>query len=200
MSTPFSPPYTIVDVNTALNDALRAYIDEGVSISFSLPDEDALPTEPTVSVFLYEIHEDLQLRMGGSRMFDPQTSQLMPGYVNVCCSYLITYWDTGETVSPDGPSAAPDNQAITVMSQVVDALINNRQLADLPDAYTRMLPPQEGLNGLGNFWQSLGNKPRLSINCSVTVPITLTDRHDLATPVKTTEADVVQIATETPSS
>lgn len=63
---------TILDVNQALYDALSGYIDvnpdTGVSIIFDLPAADSPPTEPTLSVFLYEIHEDLQMRTAQMRV------------------------------------------------------------------------------------------------------------------------------------
>lgn len=68
------------------------------------------------------------------------------------------------------------NQAIVIMNQVLNALINNRQLAAIPGAYTRVIPPREGLNSLGNFWQSLGNRPRLVLNYAATVPVSQTAR------------------------
>lgn len=192
----------ILKVNQALYDALSQYIDvsaTGVSIIFDLPLSDSPPTEPTLSVFLYEIHEDLQMRTAQQRVKvydkDTQQTRIEPGWANIYCNYIITYWDIGQTVSasPGSPGAAPDNTAIKVMNQVVNALINNRQLPGVPGAYTRMLPPKDELNSLGNFWQSLGNKPRLSLNVSVTVPVFLTDNSDSAPAVQTVDAEMEQL-------
>ncbi|CAE6748964.1 Pvc16 family protein [Paraburkholderia domus] len=188
----------IIDVNNALSTALTSYVDDGVKVTFDLPDLDNLPSDPTVSVFLYEIHEDLQLRTSqvrtNSRDSGTNVVTISPGWVNVSCNYLITYWDPERTTSGVGsPGSAPNNQAIMVMNQVVNALINNRQLGDIPGAYTRMIPPKDELNSLGNFWQSLGNRPRLSLHASVTVPVSLTDKKDTAMGVLTTEADMEQI-------
>ncbi|ANB72015.1 DUF4255 domain-containing protein [Paraburkholderia phytofirmans] len=189
----------IIDVNNALNTALTNYVDDGVKITFDLPDLDNLPSDPTVSVFLYEIHEDLQLRMSQARAQsrdpDKNVVTISPAWVNVSCNYLITYWDPQQTTSGVGsPGSAPDNQAIKVMNQVVNALINNRQLAGIPGAYTRMIPPKDELNSLGNFWQALGNRPRLSLHASVTVPVSLTDRNETAPGVLTTESNIEQIS------
>lgn len=107
------------------------------------------------------------------------------------CNYLITYWEsTGPATDAGNPDSQPDNQAIKVMSQVLAALINNRQLADIPGAYTQVMPPKENLNSLGNFWQSLGNRPRLSLNYCVTVPISLSDKGEEVTPVKSVSTSV----------
>ncbi len=182
---------TLVDVNTAMDKMLRCYVNEAVAIRFDLPDVDAAQSDAAISVFLYDIHEDLQLRTAESRGFNAGAGRLSPGWVNVKCNYLITYWEsTGPATDAGNPDSQPDNQAIQVMSQVMAALINNRQLADIPGAYTQVMPPKENLNSLGNFWQSLGNRPRLSLNYCVTVPISLCDKGEKVTPVKSLSATV----------
>jgi len=188
----------IINVNTALSTILGNYVDDGVGITFDLPNLDNLPTSPTLSVFLYEIHEDLRLRTGQSRSLTSDSTTgavtIAPGWVNVNCNYLITYWDsTASSSDSDSPGSLPDNQAIEVMNQVVNALVNNRTLPGLSGSYTRMIAPKDELNSLGNFWQSLGNKPRLSLYASVTVPLMLSAAVPVpAVGVLTTEADLGQ--------
>jgi hypothetical protein len=182
---------TLLDVNNAMNKMLRAYVNEDVAIRFDLPDVDATQSDAAISVFLYDIHEDLQLRTAESRGFNAGTKRFSSGWANVKCNYLITYWEsTGPATDAGNPDSQPDNQAIKVMSQVLAALINNRQLADIPGAYTQVMPPKENLNSLGNFWQSLGNRPRLSLNYCVTVPISLSDKGEEVTPVKSLSTTV----------
>jgi hypothetical protein len=60
------------------------------------------------------------------------------------------------------------------------------------------MPPKENLNSLGNFWQSLGNRPRLSLNYCVTVPISLSDKGEEVTPVKSLSTTVEQKAPVSP--
>jgi len=190
---------TLVDVNNAMETMLRAYVNEAVAIRFDLPDVDATQSDAAISVFLYDIHEDLQLRTAESRGFNAGAGRLFPGWVNVKCNYLITYWEsTGPATDASNPDSQPDNQAIQVMSQVLAALINNRQLADIPGAYTQVMPPKENLNSLGNFWQSLGNRPRLSLNYCVTVPIRLSDKGEEVAPVKSLSTTVEQKAPVSP--
>ncbi|WP_158628721.1 Pvc16 family protein [Dyella choica] len=176
---------TIIEVNRALRDALRTYVQNDVLISFELPDPGNLPSVPTVSVFLYDVHEDLQLRVGESRAYSG--GALLPAKVNVCLNYLITYWDSSQSRSADGPGGEPANQSIIVMNQVLNALINNRVLQGLPNVYTKVMPPKQDLFSLGTFWQSLGNKPRLLLNYVATVPIPLTDHNDTIEPVEVSE-------------
>ncbi|SFU61331.1 DUF4255 domain-containing protein [Xenorhabdus koppenhoeferi] len=185
---------TIIDVNNAMKTMLEKYLGNKFVISFVLPELDTRPSNEMVSVFLYDIHEDLQLRTTESRAFNTSSGKLLPGRVNIKCNYLITYWEsTRSEIDLSSPDSQPDNQAIKVMSQVLNALINNRQLTGIPGAYTQVVPPKESLNSLGNFWQSLGNRPRLSLNYSVTVPISLTDAEDEVTPVSTLSSTVEQM-------
>lgn len=186
---------TVIDVNKAMKAILEKYLDKKVAIRFDLPELETVQSDAMVSVFLYDIYEDLQLRSTESRVFNATSGRLLPGWVNIKCNYLITYWEsTKPATDPNSPDSQPDNQAIQVMSQVLNALINNRQLAGIPGAYTQVVPPKESLNSLGNFWQSLGNRPRLSLNYSVTIPISLTDKQDEATPISAISSTVEQIA------
>ncbi|WP_323864694.1 DUF4255 domain-containing protein [Xenorhabdus cabanillasii] len=189
-----SKTQTVIDVNKAMKAILEKYLDKKVAIRFDLPELDTVQSDAMVSVFLYDIHEDLQLRSTESRVFNVNSGRLLPGWVNIKCNYLITYWEANKPATdPGSPDSQPDNQAIQVMSKVLNALINNRQLAGIPGAYTQVVPPKESLNSLGNFWQSLGNRPRLSLNYSVTIPISLTDEQDNAIPVSTISPTMEQM-------
>ncbi|ETS30016.1 hypothetical protein BB987_20565 [Photorhabdus temperata] len=177
MTTIIASDNIIIEVNKALNAILSQYLQipgSQIDIRFDLPEINSTQSEPTVSVFLYDIHEDLQLRTAEPRRYNPATSILLPGWVNINCNYLITYWDANKPSSDSSsPDSQPDNQAAQVMTRVLNALINNRQLTGIPGAYTRVIPQQENLNSLGNFWQALGNRPRISLLYSITVPMKL---------------------------
>ncbi|ETS29968.1 Protein of unknown function (DUF4255) [Photorhabdus khanii NC19] len=186
----------IVEVNTALNNVLSKYLNTNgnkIDIRFDLPEINSIQSEPTVSVFLYDINEDLQLRSAEPRRYNPMTSTLLPGWININCNYLITYWDASKPSSDSSsPDSQPDNQAAQVMTRVLNALINHRQLTGIPGAYTRIIPQQENLNSLGNFWQALGNRPRLSLMYSITVPMKLQNIEDSVIPVGKISASVIQ--------
>ncbi|MCW7549154.1 DUF4255 domain-containing protein [Photorhabdus sp. APURE] len=196
MTTIIASDNAIIEINQALNTILSQYLDiagQKIDIRFDLPEINSIQSEPTVSVFLYDIHEDLQLRSAESRRYNPATNTLLPGWVNINCNYLITYWDASKPSSDSSsPDSQPNNQAAQVMTRVLNALINNRQLTGIPGAYTRVIPQQENLNSLGNFWQSLGNRPRLSLLYSITVPMRLQDIKDNMTPISQISTSVVQ--------
>ncbi len=196
MTTLIASDNAIIEVNNALNTVLSQYLNTNgnkIDIRFDLPEINSIQSEPTVSVFLYDINEDLQLRAAEPRRYNPITSTLLPGWVNINCHYLITYWDANKPSSDSSsPDSQPNNQAAQVMTRVLNALINNRQLTGIPGAYTRIIPQQENLNSLGNFWQALGNRPRLSLMYSITVPMKLQDIKDNITPISQISASVVQ--------
>ncbi|CAQ84100.1 MULTISPECIES: DUF4255 domain-containing protein [Photorhabdus] len=187
MKNIIEPDNAIVEVNNALNEILSQYLNisgQKIDIRFDLPEMESIPSHPTVSVFLYDIHEDLQLRSAESRSYCPSSSTLLPGWVNINYNYLITYWHSNKPSSDSAnPDSQPDNQAVKVMTCVLNALINSRQLPTIPGAYTRVIPPQENLNSLGNFWQALSNRPRLSLLYSVTAPVKLLNIKDAIKPV-----------------
>lgn len=172
---------TVININKEIKAILADYLAEGIEIRFDLPDTENLPTEPVISVFLYDIHEDLPLRTSDVRHYDSKKGIFSPGQVNISCNYIITYWDSGKHQSAKGEV---DNQSIWVMNQVLNALLNNRELENMPGTVTKVIPPKDELNGLGNFWQALGNKPRLLLNYSVTTPMSLTGRQKNVPAVK----------------
>ncbi|OWO84290.1 hypothetical protein B5C26_04465 [Photorhabdus luminescens] len=186
----------IIEINKALNDILIKYLDipsQKIDIHFDLPEINSIQSKPMVSIFLYDIHEDLKLRSAEPRRYNPATNTLLPGWININCNYLITYWGANKLSSDSSnPDSKPDNQAAQVMTRILNALINNRQLTGIPGAYTRILPQQENLNSLGNFWQALGNRPRLSLLYSITVPMKLNNIENSVMPISKTSSSVDQ--------
>ncbi|MGF6190442.1 DUF4255 domain-containing protein [Serratia sp. 2723] len=198
MSSITTSANAIVQVNKALQTILQQYLNPeesaGVDIRFDLPELGSMQPSPTVSVFLYDVHEDLQLRQSEPARLNASAGHLRAGWINLSCNYLITYWEAQSAGSDgNGPDSRPDNQAIQVMTRTLQALLNNRELSGIAGAYTRIIPPQENLNSLGNFWQALGNRPRLSLMYSVTVPILL-DNSVPQTLVKTVSSEFIQTA------
>ncbi|WP_155649002.1 Pvc16 family protein, partial [Burkholderia stagnalis] len=140
---------TLLKLNKNIKRALEKSLPHDTQIRFDLPHTP--PTKGSVNVFLYDVHEDLQLRSAESRQYDPATGNLAPGFVHVQCCYLISYWHARENESAD-LDLAPTSESMKAMNRVLNALINHRAFNDLPGAYTRVIPPSEALNSLGSFW------------------------------------------------
>lgn len=151
-----------------------------VKIRFDEPDPENLPTEPTFHLFLYLIHEDLDIRHSSGRQYDAGTGQFRPEIAYVRCLYLATYWGARQVVSFDSPSAQPDSEAVNNISQMLHALFVLRKAPTFREYQLRVVEP-EALNSLGNLWQALNNKPRTIINFAITLPVSLGDGEKAAT-------------------
>lgn len=167
---------SLLDLNDAIQKALQEYLPGEFQvpgrIRFDMIGKDKLPSEPTISVFLYDIQEDLELRHGQSRHYNPTSHVLSPGQVHVRCCYLLTYWEPADSATEgfDAPS-----QQMQIINAALNAVLN-MQLPELHSAFVRVIAPSEHLSSLGSFWQSMGDRPRLSLNFTVTIPITLGEK------------------------
>lgn len=171
----------IIKLNTALEDVLKVDLGTDVIIRFDLPKLDSPVESPTVSVFLYQLTEDLELREGEPRQYVKADKKYAVANVYLRCSYLITYWDP----SDGGESGqGPDSQQMKVISWITGALINNRELPGGGSLFSRLMP-SEHLNSLGNFWQALGNRPRLCLTYDATIRVPLNDILPAVDPVGT---------------
>lgn len=161
---------TLITLNRNIETALKKYLpaDNGPAVRFDMADKDNLPDTPTICVFLYDIQEDLELRHGRSRQYDASAGAFAPRQVHMRCCYLLTYWEK----TADGGKVGPDAQPVQMMNKALNALLNMQFADDFP-AVLRVVAPSEHLSSLGNFWQSLGDKPRLCLNFNVTVPVRL---------------------------
>jgi hypothetical protein len=163
----------ILELNDQIQSALLLYVDINKDhIRFDMPDKDHPPDVPTICIFLYDIQEDMKLR----HSLPGLVRSSAPRYAPVKCCYLLTYWDSlNESV------VGPRSQTMKVMNQVLNALLNletvllsKTEEGEEPSILTRVIEPSEQLAGLGNLWQSFGDKPRLCLNLAVTVPVKLT--------------------------
>lgn len=163
-----SSDQTLILLNKKIDKALRAYIlrTPVPAIRFDMFDKDKLPDVPTMCVFLYDIQEDLELRHGKARQYDATAGTFAPRKVHMRCCYLLTYWD-----KLDDEKKA-DNQSMQTMNDALNALLNMSFTDEFP-AVLRVVAPSEHLSSLGNFWQSLGDRPRLCLNFNVTIPVQL---------------------------
>ncbi|MDI2146119.1 DUF4255 domain-containing protein [Pseudomonas sp. ITA] len=178
----------VITLNQQLEQAIQAYVPAGIELDFNIPTAEEAPASPTINIFLYSVQEDLALRSSVIRQYSPSSGNMDPAYVNIRCDYLITYWDSSASTN----LSAADSQSMMVMNCVLNALINTREISGIPDSYTRVISPSE-LHGLSTFWQALGNKPRLCLNYSATVPVQLTNANENYTAVGTFDTSLENI-------
>jgi hypothetical protein len=150
-----------------LNSALKV---------FNRPDESFNPDQSTINLFLYDIHENVELRSNEPR-FERQNAQVVvhPPPLRITCSYLITAWP----VSGDGlPSDQVPLEEQHLLSQILKVLsmyptIPTRFLQgsligqELPVPMVALHP--DALKNLSEFWTALGIKIRPSITVTITI-------------------------------
>jgi uncharacterized protein DUF4255 len=147
-------------------------------LHFEPPDADFAPVIPAVDLFLYDVRENRELRTNDWLLDRPGNGQVVQRRSprRVDCSYLITAW-AGDPLSEH-----------LLLGRLVTALLRSPVIAgDAPQGElagqqlpTSLLQPTL-LQGIGEFWQALGNKPRAAVHLTVTVAV------DTAVPVPTTE-------------
>lgn len=162
---------------------------EQVSISFATPDDQFPPssvTLPAIDLFLYDLRVNPELRSNEwelDRSRQTVTRQRAP--VRIDCSYLITAW-----ASESAPNPAEDEHRL--LGEIIKVLFRYPKLpaqvlqgslaGQEPMLPTAALVPGP-LQSIGEFWQSLGGKPKAALNYSVTIPVQTQEPEDVGPPV-----------------
>jgi hypothetical protein len=154
---------------------------------FEAPDAAFTPAVPAVNVFLYDVRENRELRDNDWQLDRPGdgvvSKQRAPRRVD--CSYLITAW-AGDSWSEH-----------LLLGQVLAGVLRHPVIAgELPAGRLAGQSMPAGilqpslLQGIGEFWQAMGNKPRAALNLTVTIAVRTSE------PVATTEVrqPVIQLA------
>jgi hypothetical protein len=164
-----------------LNDAPLAELPElhNADVAFETPDKAFAPAQPTVSLFLYEVRENRELRDPRplvERNGDRFTRRMPP--LRADCSYIVTTWGTGQ---PGATRIAAEHkllgQALTWLSRF--PTIPDRYLQGLLGSADRIYPPPAMAAQLdpnqhaGDFWVAMGIAPRPAFYLTVTVELEL---------------------------
>jgi hypothetical protein len=168
------------DLDRTLRVVIGAQVPDlpGDHLHFEPPDADFAPAVPAVNLFLYDVRENRELRTNDWQLDRPGNGQVTKRRSprRVDCSYLITAW-AGDPLSEH-----------LLLGRLVTALLKAPVIAgDAPQGElagqtlpTSLLQPSL-LQGIGEFWQAMGNKPRAAVHLTVTVAV------DTAVPVPATE-------------
>ncbi len=152
-----------------------ASLDAG-HVHFEAPDTEFRPATPALSLFLYDVRENADLR-DNDWLLDRQDNggvvkRRAPRRVD--CSYLITAW-AGDSWSEH-----------LLLGQVLQGLLRHPVIGDpflantlqgLPPLTATILQPSL-LQAIGEFWQAMGNKPRAALNYTVTVAVDVSAPQD----------------------
>jgi hypothetical protein len=137
-------------------------------LHFEPPDGDFTPAVPAVDLFLYDVRENRELRSNDWELDRPGNGQVTKHRAprRVDCSYLITAW-AGDPLSEH-----------LLLGQVLRALLRRPVIpgdAAQGELAGQQLPTSTLqpvlLQGIGEFWQAMGNKPRAAVHLTVTVAV-----------------------------
>lgn len=147
-----------------------------VAITFDLPIEGAIQQKPAINLFLYDVRENLERRNREwtmKRQENGTAIKIQPP-ARVDCSYLITAWSSG-----DDPQ-----QEHHILSRIMNLLLRRPVLPEnllqgslknpiIPVLLTSLKP--QYLQSPGEIWQALGGVPKVSLNCTATIGVPLTE-------------------------
>ncbi len=140
-------------------------------IVFDRPVETFSPTKTTVNLFLYDIHENVELRNN-----EPVVMRLLPRAniirppLRISCSYLVTAWPVGGTDLPLQEQHLL-SQVLQILSRyptIPGTFFKGSLVGQDPPLPMVALHP-DSLKNLSEFWTSLGNRMRPSITVTVTI-------------------------------
>jgi hypothetical protein len=171
-----------------LSETLRAALDDEVlkdrfkelfdaQVSFDRPDEGFMPAQATIDLFMYDVREDMELRVA-EPLIARQNGQALIHRppLRVTCSYLVTAW----------PATGPDltlqeHRLLSQALQVFAAMPTipwkylqgslQGQEPPLPLVTARMDRVKEPYE----FWTAIGNKIRPSITVTATIGMDLSE-------------------------
>ncbi|WP_432194837.1 DUF4255 domain-containing protein [Streptomyces sp. bgisy027] len=150
----------------------------GITVSFATPDDQFPPsgvTLPAVAFFLYDVRENHELRTNQWDTTRPESGMVTRkrAPARVLCSYLISAWP-----NESAPNPAQDEHRL--LGAVMKVLLRHReipvsylrgelaeQLAPLPARITA----ESQLQGIGEFWQAMGGRPKAILHYSVTLSV-----------------------------
>jgi hypothetical protein len=142
-------------------------------IVFDRPLDPFTPASTTVDVFLYDLRENLELRLN-----EPTTSRVgnqiatHPAALRLACSYLVTAWPVGGTDLPFQEQKLL-TQVLRVLSHypiIPQSFLQGTLVGQDPPLPMVTLHP-DALKNLAEFWSSLGSKLKPSLSATVTISV-----------------------------
>ncbi|MBM0744178.1 DUF4255 domain-containing protein [Phormidium sp. CLA17] len=153
-----------------------------IAVTFVTPHPEFIVTPPALNLFLYDIRENQELRSSSWSMTrqNDGTATREPPLVRIDCSYLITMWTS------DLKDFATEHQILGEVMQVLMSYstlpptVLQGRLADSDLPLRASVLGQVKLQGLGEFWQAMGGKPKATLNYTVTISMPVnTERQKL---------------------
>ena len=165
------------------------FVDQ-VAISFATPDDQFPPSSvnlPAIDLFLYDVRENRELRNNEWKIErrDNGVNVKKPGPFRIECSYLITACAIESAGSPaqDEHRILGEVMKVLLKYSTIPIEISQGSLKsnDLPLPTTALQPGH--LQSIGEFWQSLGGKPKAALHFMVTIGVDVLKPVEVGPPV-----------------
>ncbi|MEM7124742.1 MAG: DUF4255 domain-containing protein [Chloroflexota bacterium] len=163
-----------------------------VHIRFVTPDKIAkIATsieKPSVNFFLYDVREnhDLSIDVWRQERLPNGVVQRHQPPVQIECAYLVSVWvpnDDEDTGASDEYRLLGEVMKILMRYRILPYAVLQGELKDkTPPVRAQTIQPG-GLQSLSEFWQTIGNKPKASLNYTVRLSVELAEPEDLEVPV-----------------
>jgi Pvc16 N-terminal domain/Carboxypeptidase regulatory-like domain len=173
-----------------LDDTLRNILDdpaapdelETADVSFEMPDKNFAPNQRTLNLFLYEAHENRELRDPVpiiEKVGDTYIRRRPP--LRVDCSYMVTAWSNQTGAQRVAEEHRLLSQALLWLShfpiippKYLPAVWKNPdELNYQPFPLPMWVGQMNGVKEPGEFWTALEQPPRPSLNLMVTIAMDL---------------------------
>jgi len=170
-------------------------------IVFDRPTDTFAPTKTTVDLFLYDMRENLDLRLNEvttTRVGNQTITH--PAALRLACSYLATAWPVGGTDLPLQEQRLL-SEVLVVLSHypmIPGSFLQGSLVGQDPPPPMVSLHP-DALKNLAEFWSSLGTnlKASLTVTATISVPIFSDVTDFVVTTQRTTYAEGSPAAAET---
>ncbi|MCB9761864.1 MAG: DUF4255 domain-containing protein [Alphaproteobacteria bacterium] len=165
-----------------------------LTITFATPNDSFPPPEvelPAIDLFLYDIHERLEVRHSAVRYVNENNTHLRkypPRWLN--CHYILTAWTGDDDIAAEH----------RVLGEVMRVLMRYRRIP--PEYFTQELLDNGyelraiGLHkdtpqgAPGELWRALGTEPRASLHFTVVLGVDVTPPTETVAPPSDVRVDV----------
>ena len=184
-----------------LNDVTAPPELVAADVSFELPDRNFNPAQSTVNLFLYDVHENRELRDPVpiiERVGDTYVSRRPP--LRVDCMYMVTAWSVGTGPVRTAAEHRLLSQSLLWLSRfpTIPPVYLQGGLVNPPFPHPTMVAQLNGRQGLGDFWTALGQPPRPSFTLLVTIAMELGVQEPEGPPVITKDMRLRQTDAASP--
>jgi len=142
-------------------------------IVFDRPLDPFTPPKTTIDLFLYDIRENLDLRLNEVTTTTVGNQVIThPAALRLACSYLVTAWPVGGTDLPLQEQRLL-SEVLVVLSHypiIPSIFLVGSMIGQDPSLPMVALHP-DALKNLAEFWSSLGSKLKASLTVTVTISV-----------------------------